>query len=68
LAEKKKFIEKLDTLFSTSSDLTGEDVSSDITGLIGQYAHGNEPSHHITHMYNYVGQSMENAGTHPTKY
>jgi predicted alpha-1,2-mannosidase len=56
---KEKFIEKIDTLFSTSSDLTGEDVSSDITGLIGQYAHGNEPSHHITHMYNYVGQAWK---------
>jgi predicted alpha-1,2-mannosidase len=56
---KDKFIEKLDTLFSTSSELTGEDISSDITGLIGQYAHGNEPSHHITHMYNFVGQSWK---------
>jgi len=56
---KEKFIEKLDTLFSTSSDLTGEDISSDITGLIGQYAHGNEPSHHIAHMYNFVGQSWK---------
>jgi predicted alpha-1,2-mannosidase len=55
----KKFTEKLDTLFSTSSDLTGEDISSDITGLIGQYAHGNEPSHHIAHIYNYVGQSWK---------
>jgi len=53
---KEKFIEKLDTLFSTSSELTGEEISSDISGLIGQYAHGNEPSHHITHIYNYVGQ------------
>ncbi|HUX55538.1 MAG TPA: GH92 family glycosyl hydrolase [Bacteroidales bacterium] len=56
---KEKFIEKLDTLFSTSSELTGEEISSDISGLIGQYAHGNEPSHHITHMYNYVGQSWK---------
>lgn len=56
---KDKFIEKLDTLFSTSSDLTGDDISSDITGLIGQYAHGNEPSHHITHLYNFVGQSWK---------
>jgi len=56
---EEKFTEKLDTLFSTSSELTGEEVSSDITGLIGQYAHGNEPSHHITHMYNFVGQSWK---------
>ena len=54
-----KFAEKLDTLFNTSSELTGEEVSSDISGLIGQYAHGNEPSHHISHMYNYVGQSWK---------
>jgi predicted alpha-1,2-mannosidase len=50
------FAAKLDTLFSTSSELTGDEVSSDISGLIGQYAHGNEPSHHITHMYNFIGQ------------
>ncbi len=53
---KKFFIEKLDDLFSTSSELVGDDVSGDISGLIGQYAHGNEPSHHISHMYNFVGQ------------
>jgi predicted alpha-1,2-mannosidase len=46
-------------LFSTSSELTGDHVSGDITGLIGQYAHGNEPSHHITHLYNFVGQSSK---------
>ncbi|TNJ44913.1 GH92 family glycosyl hydrolase [Tamlana fucoidanivorans] len=53
---KEKFIGKLDELFTTSSEIKGEHVSSDISGLIGQYAHGNEPSHHITHMYNFVGQ------------
>ena len=53
---KEKFTEKLDSLFSASSELTGDLVSADITGLIGQYAHGNEPSHHITHLYNYAGQ------------
>lgn len=50
------FIGKLDSLFTADSALEGEVVSADITGLIGQYAHGNEPSHHITHLYNYVGQ------------
>ena len=50
------FIEKLDTLFSMDSRLEGELISSDISGLIGMYAHGNEPSHHIAHLYNYVGQ------------
>ena len=50
------FVTKLDELFSTDSTIEGEHSSSDISGLIGQYAHGNEPSHHITHLYNYVGQ------------
>ncbi len=48
------FAEKLDSLFSASSELEGDLVSADISGLIGQYAHGNEPSHHVTHLYNYV--------------
>ena len=52
----EKFTEKLDSLFSASSELTGDLVSADITGLIGQYAQGNEPSHHIIHLYNYAGQ------------
>ncbi len=49
-----KFISKLDELFSTDPKLTGR-FQSDITGLIGQYAHGNEPSHHMAYLYNYVG-------------
>jgi predicted alpha-1,2-mannosidase len=53
---KETFIKNLDVLFSTSSELVGDDVSGDISGLIGQYAHGNEPSHHIAHMYNFVDQ------------
>ena len=53
---KEAFSEKLDSLFTVSSKLEGESVSSDISGLIGQYAHGNEPSHHILHMYNYIDQ------------
>jgi len=52
----KPFLAKLDQLFTMDSTIEGEESSSDISGLIGQYAHGNEPSHHITHMYNYVGQ------------
>lgn len=51
-----KFAAKLDSLFSVSSKLEGEETSADISGLIGQYAHGNEPSHHITHLYNYVNR------------
>ncbi|WP_044207939.1 GH92 family glycosyl hydrolase [Flammeovirga sp. OC4] len=48
------FEEKLDSLFTTSSQLSGEHASADITGMVGQYAHGNEPSHHIAYMYNYI--------------
>ena len=53
---KDKLIARLDTLFTLQSNITGENTSGDITGLIGQYAHGNEPSHHTAYMYNYLGQ------------
>lgn len=43
----------LDSLFTTSSEIAGENASADITGLIGQYAHGNEPSHHVPFLYQY---------------
>ena len=46
---------KLDELFSAPEKTTGR-VQSDITGLIGQYAHGNEPSHHTAYLYNYAGK------------
>ena len=46
---------KLDGLFNAPSNLTGRE-QPDITGLIGQYAHGNEPSHNTVYMYNFVGQ------------
>ncbi|MBS1690398.1 MAG: glycoside hydrolase family 92 protein, partial [Bacteroidetes bacterium] len=51
-----KFIQKLDSLFTISSDVKGSDGPPDVSGLIGQYAHGNEPSHHIAYMYSFVGQ------------
>lgn len=51
---RKKMETKLDQLFSENSQTTGRD-QSDITGLIGQYAHGNEPSHHIAYLYNFTG-------------
>jgi len=54
LGGDKPFINKLDRLFSMSSELE-KGSSMDITGLIGQYAHGNEPSHHTTYMYAYAG-------------
>ncbi|MDX2245687.1 MAG: GH92 family glycosyl hydrolase [Bacteroidia bacterium] len=49
------FVTKLDAMFTESSDISGENASADISGLIGQYAHGNEPSHHIAYLYNYAG-------------
>ena len=49
------FTTKLEQLFTESSEITGENVSADISGLIGQYAHGNEPSHHIAYMFNKAG-------------
>lgn len=51
---KKSFETFLDSLFRTSSKMSGRE-QSDVTGLIGQYAHGNEPSHHIAYLYNYAG-------------
>jgi predicted alpha-1,2-mannosidase len=48
------FERKLDELFTTSSELP-EDAPPDIAGLVGQYAHGNEPSHHIAYLYAYTG-------------
>jgi predicted alpha-1,2-mannosidase len=52
---KENFAKKLDELFNVSPKTSGRD-QSDITGLIGQYAHGNEPSHHITYLYPFAGQ------------
>ena len=51
---KKELETRLDTLFTTSSHVDGEEASGDITGLIGQYAHGNEPSHHMAYLYNWT--------------
>lgn len=53
---RDRFVGKLDSLFTADSSLEGELTSADISGLIGQYAHGNEPSHHIIHLYNYAGR------------
>ena len=54
----EEFITKLDAFF-VNNDSMGETASADITGLIGQYAHGNEPSHHIAYMYAYAGQQWK---------
>lgn len=56
----KPFTTKLDNFF-TNNDSMGEGASSDITGLIGQYAHGNEPSHHVAYLYAYAGEQWKTA-------
>lgn len=56
----KPFVAKLDNFF-TNNDSMGEGASSDITGLIGQYAHGNEPSHHVAYLYTYAGEQWKTA-------
>jgi len=53
---RDKFEQKLDELFTTNSKLSGNEIS-DVTGLIGQYAHGNEPSHHMAYLYNFTNAS-----------
>lgn len=57
---EKAFLDKLDSLFIAEGEM-GEEASNDITGLIGQYAHGNEPSHHISYLYTYAGQQFKTA-------
>lgn len=49
------FVRKLDELFDQPSVVEGQNAPPDISGLIGQYAHGNEPSHHIAYLYAYAG-------------
>ena len=50
------FSNKLEQLFAESSEINGDNISNDISGLIGQYAHGNEPSHHIAYLFNYANK------------
>lgn len=57
---KEAFVNKLDSLFLANGDM-GEASSPDISGLIGQYAHGNEPSHHTVYLYTLVGQPWKTA-------
>lgn len=54
------FTRKLDSLFTAKGDM-GTEASSDISGLIGMYAHGNEPSHHVTYMYAFSGNQWKTA-------
>ena len=57
---EQRFTKRLDSLFTISSKQQ-EGATPDIAGLIGQYAHGNEPSHHITYLYNYLGEPWKTA-------
>ncbi|MEL7586407.1 MAG: GH92 family glycosyl hydrolase [Prolixibacteraceae bacterium] len=56
LGGKEPFADKLDQLFKVEEGVKGEEASSDISGLIGAYAHGNEPGHHTTFLFNYAGR------------
>ncbi len=52
-----KFVAKLDEMFDTKERIPNE--LPDVTGLIGMYAHGNEPCHHVAYLYNYAGQAWK---------
>ncbi len=58
---KEKFAERLDMLFTFPERIEGQGDVSDVSGLIGQYAHGNEPSHHVAYFYQYVGKPRRTA-------
>ncbi len=60
LGGREAFLKKLDSLFTITGNL-GKEASADITGLIGQYAHGNEPGHHIPYLYAFAGESWKTA-------
>ncbi len=54
LGSPQAFVKKLDDLFTVKIEIKGE-VPADMTGLVGMYAHGNEPSHHVAYLYDYAG-------------
>ncbi|MDP3912670.1 MAG: GH92 family glycosyl hydrolase [Bacteroidota bacterium] len=56
LGGKEPFADKLEQLFNVEEGVKGEEASNDISGLIGAYAHGNEPGHHTTFLFNYAGR------------
>jgi predicted alpha-1,2-mannosidase len=60
LGGDQAFVEKLDILFNQPSTLP-PDAPPDIAGMVGQYAHGNEPSHHIAYLYSYAGRQDKTA-------
>ena len=53
---REKFVQRLDALFEEPEKVKGAGFDADITGLIGQYVHGNEPSHHVIYLYTLAGQ------------
>lgn len=57
LGGKEPFADKLEQLFNVKEGVKGKEASSDISGLIGAYAHGNEPGHHTTFLFNYAGRA-----------
>ena len=54
LGSPQAFVQKLDDLFNQPVEIKGE-VPADMTGLVGMYAHGNEPSHHVAYLYDVAG-------------
>lgn len=58
LGGKENLEKQLDKLFTAKNETSGRD-QADITGLIGQYAHGNEPSHHMAYLYNFVNKPQK---------
>ena len=57
LGGKEHFANKLEQLFTVAEGVKGANASPDISGLIGSYAHGNEPGHHTTFLFNYAGRA-----------
>ncbi|MCM1111107.1 MAG: GH92 family glycosyl hydrolase [Clostridium sp.] len=53
---REETVARLDSLFAAPSEIVGADASPDISGLIGQYAHGNEPVHHVIYLYTMLGE------------
>lgn len=58
---KEKMLTALDSLFTASPEMVGDDITPDISGMIGQYVHGNEPSHHIAYIYSMMGEREKTA-------
>ncbi|MFO7692012.1 MAG: GH92 family glycosyl hydrolase [Vicinamibacterales bacterium] len=62
LGGPEAFVRKLDELFQQPSVVEGESAPADIAGLVGQYAHGTSPSHHVAYLYAYAGAPWKSAG------